>query len=261
MQEHKEEIIIKRKSGGHAAHHGGAWKVAYADFVTAMMAFFMTMWLVGMKKDIKEAVAAYFKDPGAFQTQGKGDIGKAGSGILPGASSLKSTGIDAASARQALKEQMQKAAKRLGDELAKATSMKGLEKQIEITMTSEGMRIEFLDNENSTFFDSGSAKMKPETERLMGLVAVELGRLDRPIVFEGHTDRQPYANHLGYTNWDLSVERANSARRVMQGSGLGFQLVKEVRGYADLRPRLVDKPFDPRNRRVSIVVPYDTAGQ
>ena len=260
MQEHKEEIIIKRKSGGHAGHHGGAWKVAYADFVTAMMAFFMTMWLVGMKKDIKEAVAAYFKDPGAFQTQGRGSIGKAGSGILPGASSLKSSGIDAVSARQALKEQMQKAAKRLGDELAKTTAMKGLEKQIEITMTTEGMRIEFLDNENSNFFDTGSAKMKPETERLMTLVAAELGRLGRPIVFEGHTDRQPYSSTTGYTNWDLSVDRANTARRIMLG-GLGPDMVKEVRGYADLHPRLKDNPFDPRNRRVSIIVPYDGAGE
>jgi chemotaxis protein MotB len=259
MHDAKDEIIIKRKKGGHAAHHGGAWKVAFADFMTALMAFFMVMWLISMKKDIKLAVSAYFRDPGAFQTTSKGGIGTdgaGGSGILPGAATLKATGSDAA-VRKAVKEAMQQAASRLKNELAKIGGMKGLEKQVEITLTNEGMRIELLDSDESMFFDTGSATVKADTERLLVLIAKELAHLAKPIIVEGHTDRRPYSSEIGYSNWDLSVDRANSARRLMQGGGLGPDMVKEVRGYADLRPRVTDNPLDARNRRVSIIVPYD----
>jgi chemotaxis protein MotB len=259
VHEAKDEIIIKRKKGGHAGHHGGAWKVAFADFMTALMAFFMVMWLISMKKDIKVSVAAYFRDPGAFdatKNAGKGPDGAGGTGILPGAAALKSNASDAGT-REAVKQAMQAAAGRLKNELGKIGGMKGLEKQVEITLTNEGMRIELLDSEESMFFDTGSARVKAETERLLVLIAKELAELAKPIIVEGHTDRRPYLTDTGYSNWDLSVDRANSARRLMQGGGLGPQLVREVRGYADLRPRIKDDPFNARNRRVSIIVPYD----
>jgi chemotaxis protein MotB len=261
VHEVKDEIIIKKKKSGHAGHHGGAWKVAFADFMTALMAFFMVMWLISMKKDIKVAVAAYFRDPGAFQTTKNAGVGTeaaGGSGILPGAATLKSTtgGLDGA-ARQAIKEAMQQASTRLKAELAKVGGMKGLEKQVEVTLTNEGMRIELLDSDESMFFDSGSSKVKGDTERLLVLIAKELAHLAKPIIVEGHTDRRPYSAANAYSNWDLSVERANAARRLMQGGGLGPDMVKEVRGYADLRLRVKENPFDARNRRVSIIVPFD----
>jgi chemotaxis protein MotB len=257
VHEVKDEIVIKRKKGRHAAHHGGAWKVAMADFMTALMAFFMVMWLISMKKDIKIAVSAYFRNPGAFQTTSKGGIGTDGTGILPGAATLKFTGQDSSTTRQIVREAMQQAAERLKAELAKLGGMKGLEKQVEITLTNEGMRIELLDSNESMFFDTGSATVKGDAERLLVLIAKELGHLAKPIIVEGHTDRRPYSATNAYSNWDLSVDRANSARRLMQGGGLGLDMVREVRGYADLRLRVKDNPLDVRNRRVSIIVPFD----
>jgi len=260
VHEAKDEIIIKRKKGGHAGHHGGAWKVAFADFMTALMAFFMVMWLISMKKDIKVAVAAYFRDPGAFQTTKNGGVGPegpGGSGILPGSASLKSNGPSGAATGQAVKEAMQQASSRLKAELSKIAGMKGLEKQVEITLTNEGMRIELLDSDESMFFDSGSSKVNGDTEKLLVLIAKELSQLAKPVIVEGHTDRRPYSSATGYSNWDLSVERANSARRLMQTGGLGPDMVREVRGYADLRLRVKENPYDARNRRVSIIVPFD----
>jgi chemotaxis protein MotB len=245
-------IIIKKKKGGHAGHHGGAWQVAFADFMTALMAFFVVMWLIAMKQDVKAGIAAYFRDPGAFETT-SGKLVGGGMGTLSGSPSALNTELS----QKAVKQVLEQAAKRIREELSKDPAFKSLEKQVEVELTKEGLRIELVDTEQSMFFDSGSAAVKQQTERMLGLIAVELGRVGRSIIVEGHTDATPYSAKTGYSNWDLSTDRANAARRVMEGAGLKPEQVMAVRGYADRHPRVASSPRDARNRRVSIVVPLD----
>lgn len=249
-------IIVKKKKASHGGHHGGAWKVAFADFMTAMMAFFMVMWLIAMKQDVKLAIAAYFRDPGAFEST-RGGLLQGGSGALDGASaSPAKTAIKEETSRQAL----ERAAQRMRQELAKEVGLEQLGKQVEITITNEGLRIELLDSEETMFFESGSAALKPGTERMLALIARELGRLGRPVIVEGHTDSRPYTGRNAYSNWDLSADRANSARRIVEASGLAREQIRSVRGYADRHLRVTSAPADARNRRVSLVVPLDGKG-
>ena len=246
----KDVIIIKkRRKPEHGGHHGGAWKVAFADFMTAMMCFFLVMWLISQNQQTKASIAAYFRDPGVFESTRAGGITNDGPGALSGAGRVAHAAL--------IEEAMRQAAKHIEEEMARQGGLKGLGKQVEIQVTSEGLRIELLDSEQSMFFDSGSATIKPETERVLVLIGKELGRLARPIIVEGHTDGRPFQVGNAYTNWDLSADRANSARRVMEAGGLQGQQVSSVRGYADRHLRVLDKPFDARNRRVSIVVPIE----
>jgi chemotaxis protein MotB len=244
-------IIVKRRGGHGHGHHGGAWKVAYADFVTAMMAFFLVMWIVGQSKATKAAVAGYFRDPVAFeQAQG------AGSGILPGVQSGATGGgqpvtpSDVQSARAAL----EKAAEHLREKLANTPNFDKLKDRVDISVTDEGLRIELREAPDDGFFDTGSAAMKPITVTLLAIIAEELSLLENKVAIEGHTDRTPYGRGQKYTNWELSADRANAARRVLEEKGLREAQVDAVRGYADTRPRTPDKPFDAGNRRISIVV-------
>jgi chemotaxis protein MotB len=245
-------IIIKKKKGGHAAHHGGAWKVAFADFMTALMAFFLVMWLIAMKQDVKAAIASYFRDPGAFEST-KGSLIGGGPGALSGSPSALDTKV----ANDRVRQSLEQAAKHIREELSKDPAFKKLEKQVQVQLTNEGLRIELVDTEDSMFFDSGSSAVKPETGRMLGLIAVELGRVGRSVIVEGHTDATPFASQTGYSNWDLSTDRANAARKIMEGAGLLPSQVMAIRGYADRHPRIVENPKDARNRRVSIVVPLE----
>ena len=256
-------IVIKKKGHGHGGHHGGAWKVAYADFVTAMMAFFLVMWIVGQSKATKAAVAGYFRDPVAFDASGGG-----GNGVLPGAQAgatgggqsgaqpIAPTDVEAANAA------LQKAAAHLKEALAKTPHFEKLKDRVDIQITEEGLRIELREAPNDGFFDSGSAVAKPETVTLIAVIAEELTQLQNTIAVEGHTDSRPYAANGGrYTNWELSADRANTARRILEEHGIMDKRIDAVRGYADTRPR-VDDPGDPGNRRISIVVRRaDTKGQ
>jgi chemotaxis protein MotB len=243
-------IIRKPKRGGHGGHHGGAWKVAYADFVTAMMAFFLVMWLVAQNDVVKSSVAGYFTDPGIFDNR-KGDS------IIPGGDlrldPKKPTPVDVEVASRQILEQ---AAERLKSTLKGLPEFQKLESQVEMQLTAEGLRIELLEGEKTSFFDSGSARLKPETEHLLGVIATELAKLENTVVIEGHTDSTPYSSSQGYTNWELSADRANAARRIMEGLGLSEGQVRAVRGFADRQLRAPDAPHDPRNRRVSIVVQH-----
>jgi chemotaxis protein MotB len=232
------EIIIIKKKGGHGGHHGGAWKVAYADFVTAMMALFIVLWLLNTSKQVQEAVGGYFKDPRGFAKV----VGtnRNGSGeIIP----LK-------------KEDL----KKLKDELLRSIHhldpMDKLKGQIEITVTSEGLRIELMESAKGTFFELGSAKPTPALIDLLKVLAEELGKLPNKISIEGHTDSKPYTGGRDYDNWDLSSDRANEARRIMQSQGIQRDQVSQVRGFADQRLRLPEKPEDPSNRRISLIVQY-----
>ncbi|MEO5820906.1 MAG: flagellar motor protein MotB [Vicinamibacteraceae bacterium] len=251
-----QPIIVKRKKAAHGGHHGGAWKVAYADFVTAMMAFFLVMWLVGQSKPVKASVAAYFRDPGIFD-QAKSDGPIAGGDLrldpeaAPPRETAESNGL-VAGERAALED----TAKRIKQRLAESPDLKSLGKQIEIQVTRDGLRIELVDAEQQTFFASGSAALAAGTEKVLELIARELGSLKNSIVIEGHTDSQPYAATDIYSNWELSADRANAARRVMERSGLHVGQVRGVRGYADRQLRVSDEPLDARNRRVSVIVEH-----
>ncbi len=262
MAENNEQqpIIIKRVKRGHAGHHGGAWKVALADFMTAMMAFFLVMWLVGQKPEVRQAVGGYFRDPGKFQREGESGVLKGSSSVIPGISSdigLKSKKKESSKGPTDVeRKQMNKAAKKIIDELNKQDAFKRLKKNVKMQMTSEGLRIILNESENSpAFFEPGSAKLLQKSAVILITIARELGELDNRIVIEGHTDAQ-YGGDKIYTNWELSADRANAARELMEVSGLGEDQIREVRGYADRFPMIMHNPNDARNRRVALLVLY-----
>jgi chemotaxis protein MotB len=248
-------VLRKRARPAHGGHHGGAWKVAYADFVTAMMAFFLVMWLVAQSQGVRQAVAGYFKDPGIFDHQ-KSNGPIAGGNFqldpkpVPRLKDSQPSNVVVAKDHDSLA----RTAERLKGLLGQLPEFKRLGKQVEIQMTQDGLRIELLEAGEATFFDTGSAALKNETVTILGTIARELGRLQNNVVIEGHTDSRPYSNQDGYTNWELSADRANAARRIMERNGLHPHQVQGVRGYADTRLRVADAPLDPRNRRVSIIV-------
>lgn len=235
-------IIVKKKRG-HAGHHGGAWKVAYADFVTAMMALFIVLWIVGQSASVKQAVAAYFKDPGVFESGRGGGLLQGSSGAAPAPT------VNVASEIEKLKVE----AKKLEEAIAANPDFNKFKDMIQITVTKEGMRIELLENSTGLFFDVGSAKVKPETVQLLKLIAKEAGQLKNNIVIEGYTDARPYVNP-NYSNWELSTDRANTARKILEENGVGKNQIVQVRGFADRNLKHPDKPLDYTNRRVSILV-------
>lgn len=252
-------IVVRKKKGGHGGHHGGAWKVAYADFVTAMMALFIVLWLVGQNEKIKEAVAGYFKDPRKFQEVIALSKAGGGKGILEGQPpSPPAAGAPTPGERIVLvteKAQFEEATKKLKNKIASVPMFDELKENLVIEMTNDGMRIEMLESEKGVFFASGSAIPDATGRSLLELLARELASLDNPIVIEGHTDSHPLLGRGDYTNWELSADRANSARRIMEAGGSRPGQVDEVRGYADHRLRYPD-PYEPKNRRISIVVKY-----
>ena len=237
MAETGDIIIIKKKSG-HGGHHGGAWKVAYADFVTAMMALFIVLWMMNASKEVQEAVGGYFKDPrGNSKMVG---TNKNGGGVYV---AIKKEDM------RNLKEQLEKSIHKLDPN----EKLKG---QIEITITEEGLRIELMESAKGTFFELGSPTPTPALKELLQLMAGELSKLPNKISIEGHTDSRPYSQVKTYDNWDLSSDRANEARRLMQEEGIRPDQISQVRGFADQRLRVPDKPEDPSNRRISLIVQY-----
>jgi len=232
-----QPIIVIKKRVGHGGHHGGAWKVAYADFVTAMMSLFIVLWLMNSSEKVKKAVAGYFNDP-------------KGTGTMLG-TTLTGTGetvtIAGADNMQELKEKLEK-------EIRAKKDLEKLSKQIEITITQEGLRIELLEDKNGTFYQSGSAQLSESGQELLDLLARELKTLPNALLIEGHTDAAQYSDDTNYSNWELSADRANSARRLMQHHGVRSNQVTQVRGYADQLLRVKANPFDPSNRRISILV-------
>ncbi len=236
--EKRAPIIIVKKIVGHGGHHGGAWKVAYADFVTAMMALFIVLWLLNSSKQVQEAVGGYFKDPtGTSKKVGSNMVGAGENFVLTRDNMPK------------LKEQLQKAIEQMAD-------FEKLKSHIEMTVTTEGLRIELSESASGTFFDTGSAQLKSDGSEMLGTLAQELGQLPNKLSIEGHTDSQPYAPSAIYGNWELSTDRANAARRVMQASGARSDQVTQVRGFADQRLRNPENPLDPANRRISVIVQY-----
>ncbi len=229
-----QPIIIKRK-GGHAGHHGGAWKVAYADFVTAMMALFIVLWLMNTSKPVQEAIAGYFKDP-------------AGTGKLLGSLQPPTKTVS--------KDDMAKVKAELEKAIQQMANFEKLKNQIKLTVTEEGLRIELLESQKGTFFESGNTDPNDNGRELLMTIAEELGKIPNKISVEGHTDSEPFSGRDNYTNWELSVDRANASRRLMQLHGLRGDQVAQVRGFADQEPREGMDPADPSNRRITLIVRY-----
>jgi chemotaxis protein MotB len=252
-----EPRIIKRKKVAGGGAHGGAWKVAYADFVTAMMALFIVLWIMSQSQSVRQNVAQYFKNPG----------------ILPGATGLMETsdlGGELPTPGHSQDLQMpapikpdlsydmgtlEQTKKRITEIIAQLPELSRLKDQIAIEINKDGLRIELLDKENSHFFDVGSANLKPETRALLKLIAEELGKLPNHITVEGHTDSRPYGTN-NYTNWELSADRANVARRILDEDGIKPGQITSIKGCADRHLRNPADPLDYQNRRVSILVRF-----
>ena len=241
-QNERPIIIVKKKSKGHGGHHGGAWKVAYADFVTALMALFIVLWIVNTSQEVRDAVSGYFKDPKGF---GK-EVGTAKTG----------TGKVPPKEIEVSKDTMSQLKKKLEEAMKRLPELEKLKDQVEMTITNEGLRIELLETDKGVFFDSGSPHPTKFGQELMELLAGEIGKLQNHLFIEGHTDSKPYVSQSGYSNWELSADRANSARRIMQDTGVRPEQVSEVRGYADQKLRKPKNPTDASNRRISVTVKY-----
>lgn len=247
--------IIKKK-GGHGGHHGGAWKVAYADFVTAMMALFIVLWIMAQSQSIRQNVAQYFKNPGLLpHSQGlmeKSDMG--GEMPTPGHSQELQRPSPAPADVADDAKRFEETKKKIQEMLAQLPELEGLKDMIRMEITDEGLRIELMEREDARFFEVGSANINTQAQKIFGIISKELGRLPNHLMIEGHTDSRPYGNNKNYSNWELSADRANSARRLMDTTGLKTGQIAEVRGYADRHLFNRQDPNDYRNRRVSIIV-------
>jgi chemotaxis protein MotB len=276
-------IIVKKiKKGGHG-HHGGAWKVAYADFVTAMMAFFLLLWLLNATTDEqKQGIADYFTPASlSRQTSGSGGV-MGGTTFSPeGAAtnqsarigmtvSIPSEGTEADTTgpnggpateeqledllAKREKEQFEAAEQALRESIEALPDLRELAKNLLIDQTPEGMRIQLVDQKGKSMFAMGRADMHPHTRKLIALVANAIARLPQEIAIKGHTDAAPFVTSNGYSNWELSTDRANASRRELVKAGLAAERVSSVAGRADQEPLKPKRPFDPQNRRISIIL-------
>lgn len=228
-------IVIKKRGAEHDDEHGGAWKVAYADFVTAMMALFIVLWLLSASEKVQKAVGGYFQDP-----SGKGrQTGTTNAGI---GETLALNRQDL----QNLKEKLQQAMRQI-------PAFQHLESQVRMTITAEGLRIDLLETERGLFFEKGNPKPTEAGNGLLRVLGNELVKLPNKIAIEGHTDSTPYGRP-DYSNWELSADRANAARRLLMECGLAGDRISQVRGFADQRLLLKSDPTNPSNRRISIIV-------
>lgn len=300
--QHKEQpIIIKKiKKGGHG-HHGGAWKVAYADFVTAMMAFFIVMWILGQSEEVKQNVQEYFENPFNYDmftgerktntpvqlnifegTTGKSVKGedKANNSEAKNAGEDKTVIIsfnggekdsvvnellykainDSISAAKKVEEIGNELEKKFKDLVSKKPEFDEILSSIKIEVSKEGTRIELIETSESLFFQVGSTKLTKEAMEVLKTIARELGKYPNNIEIEGHTDSRAYPSK-SYSNWELSADRANSARKVLETGGLWEDQISRITGFADNNLRNPENPFDVTNRRISILVKQLSATQ
>ena len=270
-----QPIIIKRvKKGGHAAH-GGAWKIAYADFVTAMMAFFLLMWLLGSTTEgDKKGIADFFQTPLKVAMLGGGSGSGDSSHVIKGGGTdlTRQTGqvkrgeIESPRATvnlRALKEEQRAAEaarleelkQKVDDVLAANPKLAAMRSQIRLDLTKDGLRIQIVDEQSRPMFDSGSAVVKPYMRELLREIGSVLAEVPNRLTLEGHTDAQPFsAGDRGYSNWELSSDRANSSRRELISGGLPDSRVLRVQGLAFSTPFDPKDPNSPSNRRISIIV-------
>lgn len=243
--------IIKKVKKGEHGHHGGAWKVAYADFVTAMMALFIVLWVLGQSEEVKQAVAGYFQNPSGIA------IG-AGAGVLQGGNKI----INDQKAEEIMHQAEEKAKlTKMGEEIVEQLNdnaeFSDLQGKVDVKFTDEGMTIELVESVDEAFFEVGTAVLNKKAFDLVETIGKKFSTINNNIIVEGHTDARPYPNKgEGYTNFELSADRANSARRALVMGGVKEDQVIEIRGWADKKLRNPSNPFDVYNRRVTIIVKY-----
>lgn len=246
-------VIVKKIKKASHGHHGGSWKVAYADFVTAMMAFFMVMWILGMDEQTKKAIEGYFSSPVGFKRGYSSGSSPLASGSSP--ATIKREAVQIA-ARQLQAKRFEAVMHQLRTRVDSIASIGKLRAKVEVTMTREGLRIELIENDKGdTFFPIASAVMTEQGHVALQAIAAELASLENPVVIEGHTDAARYSTR-GYTNWELSADRANAARRILEEYGLAAERIVEVTGLADKQLRYPTEPLNPSNRRISILLPF-----
>ena len=283
-EEEIQPIIVKKIKKVAGGHHGGAWKVAYADFVTAMMALFIVLWILSASEETKDQIQAYFDDPGAFSfVTGKRAVATE-SGLKPipgsllgemvgdGGGNIEDNDIDSES--QSIKQLMNEA---IRDSIAAAENLKSsaeelkefieglinsstglseFSESVKFTFTENGLKIELIENNENLFFEVGSSKINPKGKEIIALLAKEIGKLPNSVEIQGHTDSRKYGNSNSYSNWDLSTDRANSTRKYMESQGLWNGQISVVAGYADKELANKDNPFANENRRVTIYLKY-----
>jgi chemotaxis protein MotB len=269
-----QPIIVKRvKKGGHGAH-GGAWKIAYADFVTAMMAFFLLMWLLGSTTEgDKKGIADYFSSPLKVALAGGAGSGDASHVVKGGGEDLtRSNGqikrgdVDAqkrsinlaalkAEQRRAEIARLQEIKNTIEQKIQSSERLKALSSQLRLDMTRDGLRIQIVDEQNRPMFASGSAIVQPYMRELLQAIGAILTEVPNLLTLEGHTDAQPFSSgERGYSNWELSADRANASRRELVAGGLAENRVLRVQGLASSQPFDRADPYSPANRRISIIV-------
>ena len=249
----EQPIIIKKiKKGGHE-HHGGAWKLAYADFVTAMMAFFLLMWLLGSTTDAdRKGIAEYFNDPFKISLMGGMDVGERSKIEPGGGKDITSQDHGEIDEKDDLKQLAQ-----LKEDIQSLINkqLEEFKEQIKLEITPEGLRILITDKENRPMFKLASSATEPQAQEILLALAPVINDLPNKISINGHTDARPFPrNQTGYTNWELSGDRANAARQELQEGGLAEEKILRVTGLSSSIPLNTSDPLDPMNRRISIVV-------
>ena len=237
------DVPVRR--GAPEQHRGGAWKVAYADFVTALMALFIVLWMMNSSRRVKQSVSEYFHDPkGYARSLEKG---------APGPGGKKAQQPEAV---RVIQGQIEEALRRMPE-------FQKIRNNVLLSLTPEGLRIDLLENEQGLFFVTGNPTPTPSGEHLLEVLAGELGKMPNLLVIEGHTDARPFRSAMDasrYSNWELSADRANAARRILHTFGVRSEQVVETRGFAAQRLLDPKDPNNPRNRRVSVVVKFPNSG-
>ncbi len=260
MSSQKQPIIIKKIKKGHGGHHGGAWKVAYADFVTAMMAFFLLMWLLNMSShEQRVRLAYYYKNFSIFEKSGAVAIGAEGETVSlsgQGQEQLNSPSdrtkpgsmskVTDLTTHERLEHDLKYAiTERLGEETGE---------QVLIDRVEGGLRIQVTDRDGRAMFKLGSATPRPLAKKIVNVIAKSIVDLPNKIMIEGHTDSYGFKNGGNYTNWELSSDRANAIRRLLVKAGVQVDRIARVAGYANTERLVQDVPMDPRNRRITIIL-------
>ena len=243
-------IISVRRKRHQEPHHGGAWKVAFADFMTAMFALFLVLWLINQSSDVKSAIAGYFQDP-----LGRAD--EFGNSIIPGEGAqtqMVRPSINIRDVTDPRRDRLQSIAHELKASIQQTPELSRLAGQVSIRLTDEGLQIELLEDSTGCFYERGNGTPTAGGHKILALLGSELGHLPLPVRIDGHTDAHPYPSPEGYTNWELSADRANAARRIMTQNGLSPGQIAQVRAFAEKQPREGADPFSPGNRRVTITM-------
>jgi chemotaxis protein MotB len=273
-------IVRKRVHGAHEGHHGGAWKVAYADFVTAMMAFFLLMWLLGATtEDQRKGIADYFASRVPISPESAGGDGVLEGGFVPrnaeaqfrlgdrdrdeialAAGAPRSDQADPAAHRDVRRDErverqrFETIQSEILRRLEASAALRDLAGSLLFEITPEGLRIHIFDRSGADMFPLGSAAPRPRTTAILEVIADIIGAVRNGIVVTGHTDSRPFVGAGPYGNWDLSADRANAARRVLAGGGVAPERFRRIEGRAALEPLITRDPSDPRNRRIAITL-------